>query len=218
MLILIGDRILLTNLDFQLRNAKITRFWNRVEILEIIYLLFLKVNKRNKVTTCTFQAHSHCKPWIKPIFLEDISLNFCKPQKSLRGRTFGKTVSNPKRVRIYRPQDGDNSHFCKGFDPFHDRRVTFSKPDYKITEDSIFSEDIHSFFEFVQNIIKRKVSANLFEDLAVHSLNIVFDFENTLFIEFPGTAFCRVHRNPNRNIIFFESRKQFEHTLYFAFH
>src|SRR5665647_1192609 len=30
MLILIGDRILLTNLDFQLRNAKITRFWNRV--------------------------------------------------------------------------------------------------------------------------------------------------------------------------------------------
>jgi len=27
---LIGDRILLTNLDFQLRNAKITRFWNRV--------------------------------------------------------------------------------------------------------------------------------------------------------------------------------------------
>ena len=32
MLILIGDRILLTNLDFQLRNAKITRFWNRVKI------------------------------------------------------------------------------------------------------------------------------------------------------------------------------------------
>jgi hypothetical protein len=32
MLILIGDRILLTNLDFQLRNAKITRFWNRVTI------------------------------------------------------------------------------------------------------------------------------------------------------------------------------------------
>ena len=32
MLILIGDRILLTNLDFQLRNAKITRFWNRVHI------------------------------------------------------------------------------------------------------------------------------------------------------------------------------------------
>jgi hypothetical protein len=30
MLILIGDRILLTNLDFQSRNAKITRFWNRV--------------------------------------------------------------------------------------------------------------------------------------------------------------------------------------------
>jgi len=30
MLILIGDRILLANLDFQSRNAKITRFWNRV--------------------------------------------------------------------------------------------------------------------------------------------------------------------------------------------
>jgi len=30
MLILIGDRILLTNLDFQSKNAKITRFWNRV--------------------------------------------------------------------------------------------------------------------------------------------------------------------------------------------
>jgi len=32
MLILIGDRILLTNSDFQSRNAKITRFWNRVII------------------------------------------------------------------------------------------------------------------------------------------------------------------------------------------
>jgi len=31
MLILIGDRILLANLDFQSRNAKITRFWNRVQ-------------------------------------------------------------------------------------------------------------------------------------------------------------------------------------------
>src|SRR5665647_3818168 len=30
MLIVIGDRILLTNSDFQSRNAKITRFWNRV--------------------------------------------------------------------------------------------------------------------------------------------------------------------------------------------
>jgi len=27
---LIGGRILLTNLNFQSRNAKITRFWNRV--------------------------------------------------------------------------------------------------------------------------------------------------------------------------------------------
>src|SRR5674476_73446 len=43
MLILIGDRILLTNLDFQLRNAKITRFWNRVfnGIGFIILLIFL---------------------------------------------------------------------------------------------------------------------------------------------------------------------------------
>src|SRR5665647_624472 len=31
MLILIGGRILLTNLNFQSRNAKITRFWNRVK-------------------------------------------------------------------------------------------------------------------------------------------------------------------------------------------
>src|SRR5665647_1962757 len=36
MLILIGDRILLTNLDFQLRNAKITRFWNRVCYCKIL--------------------------------------------------------------------------------------------------------------------------------------------------------------------------------------
>jgi len=34
---LIGDRILLTNLDFQSRNAKITRFWNRVENLELFF-------------------------------------------------------------------------------------------------------------------------------------------------------------------------------------
>src|SRR5665648_343105 len=32
MLILIGGRILLTNLNFQSRNAKITRFWNRVHL------------------------------------------------------------------------------------------------------------------------------------------------------------------------------------------
>ena len=37
MLILIVDRILLTNLDFQLRNAKITRFWNRVTETEEKY-------------------------------------------------------------------------------------------------------------------------------------------------------------------------------------
>jgi len=37
MLILIGDRILLTNLDFQLRNAKITRFWNRVKKCLLLY-------------------------------------------------------------------------------------------------------------------------------------------------------------------------------------
>jgi len=36
MLILIGDRILRTNLDFQLRNAKITRFWNRVGLHVLI--------------------------------------------------------------------------------------------------------------------------------------------------------------------------------------
>src|SRR5665647_2721109 len=37
MLILIGDRILLTNLDFQLRNAKITRFWNRVKSSDFLF-------------------------------------------------------------------------------------------------------------------------------------------------------------------------------------
>ena len=96
-----------------------------------------------------------------------ISASIFASLKSLSGE--GRSVKQsptPKRVRVYRPQDRDNSHLCKGFDPFHDRRVTFSKPDYKITEDSIFSENIHSFFESVQNIIKRKVSANLFEYLA----------------------------------------------------
>src|SRR5665647_592922 len=43
MLILIGDRILLTNLDFQLRNAKITRFWNRVK--KIIRTIHIKLDK-----------------------------------------------------------------------------------------------------------------------------------------------------------------------------
>src|SRR5665647_1540253 len=40
MLILIGDRILLTNSDFQSRNAKITRFWNRVRQRCFIFLLW----------------------------------------------------------------------------------------------------------------------------------------------------------------------------------
>ena len=44
MLILIGDRILLTNLDFQLRNAKITRFWNRVETMDNYYKYLFNIS------------------------------------------------------------------------------------------------------------------------------------------------------------------------------
>src|SRR5665647_3825372 len=53
MLILIGDRILLTNLDFQLRNAKITRFWNRVELLHKGYN---KKHRKDKNQICVVQA------------------------------------------------------------------------------------------------------------------------------------------------------------------
>ena len=44
MLILIGDRILLTNSDFQSRNAKITRFWNRVIIRVSDQIYFRLIN------------------------------------------------------------------------------------------------------------------------------------------------------------------------------
>ena len=98
-------------------------------------------------------------------------------------------------MRVYRAQDGDYSYLCNGLDSFPDSSITLPKPDYKVAEDPVFSENFYSFFKPVQNVVKGKVPTDFPENLSVHGFNIVFDFGNSGIMEFAGTAFGRVNRN-----------------------
>ena len=61
-------------------------------------------------------------------------------------------------MRVYRPQNRNYSNFCKGLNSIPYRIVAFSEAYYKITENPVFPENVDSFPETIQNIIKGKVS------------------------------------------------------------